>query len=387
MSDLVPRVTYHSPLITNTMWNYKQPTEIVFGVGTRKRLPEVAAKFGNRPVLVTDAGLREMPMVAEALQLLGPDAVLFAEVEPNPTVGTVDKLAALLREHGAEVVVALGGGSSLDCAKAACSVACQDGSIRQYHSEGKALGKEHLPLIAIPTTAGTGSEVTPISVLDDPEKGIKAPLANDNFFPKIALVDPELTLTLPRSVTAMTGFDALSHAIEGYWSKNHQPICDLLALEAVKLVFQYLPAVLADGSNLEAREGMSRAALLGGLAFQLPKNAAVHACSYPLSSVYHMPHGSACAFTLDHFVRFNGPAMGDRGVALAQAAGLPDMDALADAIGKMKVEAGLPTTLGEVGVGEAALDDLVRGSFHPIMNNNPRAVSAEDLKALYLRIL
>ncbi len=369
------------------MWTYKQPTEIVFGVGTRQKLPEMAARFGGRPVLVTDAGLRELPMVAEAMSLLGPDAALFAEVEPNPTVGTVDKLAAVLRERGASVVVALGGGSSLDCAKAACSVACQEGSIRQYHSEGKVLGPQHLPLIAVPTTAGTGSEVTPISVLDDPEKGIKAPMAHDNFFPKVALVDPELTLTLPRSVTAMTGFDALSHAIEGYWSKNHQPICDLLALETVKLVFEHLPAVLADGSNLQAREGMSRAALLGGLAFQLPKNAAVHACSYPLSSVYHMPHGAACAFTLDHFVRFNGPAMGERGVALAQAAGYPNMDALADAVAKMKKEAGLPTTLGEVGVGEAALDGLVQGSFHPIMNNNPRPVSADDLKALYLQIL
>ena len=369
------------------MWSYRQPTEIMFGIGTRLRLAEMAARFGGRAVLVTDAGLRDMPMVSEAMELLGPHAALFAEVEPNPTVGTVDRLAALLREHKADVAVALGGGSSLDCAKAACSVACQEGSIRQYHSEGKALDRRHLPLIAVPTTAGTGSEVTPISVLDDPEKGIKAPMAHDNFFAKLAIVDPELTLTLPRPVTAMTGFDALSHAIEGYWSKNHQPICDLMALEAMKFVFKHLPVVLADGLDLEARDGMSMAALLGGLAFQLPKNAAVHACSFPLSSVYHMPHGAACAFTLDHFVRFNAPAMGDRGVALAKAAGFADMNALADAIAAMKIEAGLPTTMGEVGIGEGALDDLVKGSFHPIMNNNPRPVSAEDLKTLYLRLL
>jgi alcohol dehydrogenase len=368
------------------MWTYKQPTEIVFGVGTRKRLPEMAARFGGRAVLVTDAGLRTMPMVSEALELLGPDAVLFAEVEPNPTVGAVDKLAALLREHNADVAVALGGGSSLDCAKAACSVACHEGSTRQYHSEGKVLDSRHLPLITIPTTAGTGSEVTPISVLDDPEKGIKAPMAHDNFFAKIAIVDPELTLTLPRHVTAMTGFDALSHAIEGYWSKNHQPICDLMALESISLAFKHLPSVLADGSNMDARVGMSMAALLGGLAFQLPKNAAVHACSFSLSSIYHMPHGAACAFTLDHFVRFNAPAMGDRGIALAKAAGFADMNDLADAIAAMKVEAGLPTTLGEVGIGEGALDDLVKGCFHPLMNNNPRPVSAEELKSLYLRM-
>lgn len=369
------------------MWNYRQPTEIMFGVGTRKKLPEMAARFGSRPVLVTDAGLRAMSMTAEALELLGPDALLFAEVEPNPTIGTVDKLAALLREHGAGVVVALGGGSSLDCAKAACSAACQGGSIRLYHSDGKPLDSRHLPLIAIPTTAGTGSEATPIAVLDDPEKGIKAPMAHDNFYPKLAIIDPELTVTMPRHVTAMTGLDALSHAIEGYWSKNHQPICDLMALESIGLIFANLPTVLNDGSNIAARQGMSLAALLGGLAFQMPKNAAVHACSFPLSNKYHMPHGAACALTLDHFARFNAPAMGDRGIALAKAAGFADMHALADAISQLKLDSGLPTTLGEVGVDEAALDDLVQGSFHPIMNNNPRQVTADDLKAIYLQML
>lgn len=369
------------------MWNYRQPTEIMFGVGTRKRLPEIAAKFGGRPVLVTDAGLRNMAMTVETLELLGPNALLFAEVEPNPTVGTVDKLAELIRKNGVDVVVALGGGSSLDCAKAASSVACQEGSIRSYHSEGKTLDSRHLPLIAVPTTAGTGSEVTPISVLDDSEKGIKAPLAHDNFYPRLAIIDPELTLTMPRHVTAMTGLDALSHAIEGYWSKNHQPVCDLMALKSIEQIFAHLPAVLEDGSDIEARTGMSMAALLGGLAFQMPKNAAVHACSFPLSNKYHMPHGSACAFTLDHFARFNAPAMGDRGIALAKAAGFDDMYALADAIAQLKIKAGLPCTLGEVGISEADLDDLVQGSFHPIMNNNPRQVTAADLKTLYLQML
>ena len=164
--------------------------------------------------------------------------------------------------------------------------------MRSYHSEGAKLDGRHLPLIAIPTTAGTGSEVTPISVLDDPEKGIKAPLAHNNFFPKVALVDPELTLTLPRFVTACTGLDALAHAIEGYWSRNHQPICDVLALEAAKLVPEALSIVLEDGSNIGAREAMCRAALLAGMAFQIPKNAAVHACSFPISSRYHQPHGA-----------------------------------------------------------------------------------------------
>ena len=369
------------------MWNYKQPTEIRFGIGERKALPEVVARFGKRPVLVTDPGIRDLPATKEILEALGPDAWLFSEVEPNPTVSSVDNLAKIINAHDADVVIALGGGSSLDCAKAACSVAAQGGSARKYHSEGSAFDSRHFPLIAVPTTAGTGSEVTPISVLDDPEKGIKAPLAHDNFFPKVAVVDPELTLTMPKHVTAATGFDALAHAIEGYWSKNHQPICDLMALETVRLFFKHFPVVLNGGSDLEAREGMSMTALLGGLAFQLPKNAAVHACSYPLSSKYHLPHGVVCAMTLDHFVRFNSSAMEDRGIALAEAANMKDMFALADAIADLKSRSGLLTSLREVHIREEDLDDLVQASFHPIMSNNPREVTPEDLKWLYLQML
>jgi alcohol dehydrogenase len=368
------------------MWIYKQPTEIVFGIGASKSLPDVAARFGSKPVLVTDAALAEFQMTKDAMASLGAGALLFAEVEPNPTVASVDKLASLIRDESRDVVVALGGGSSLDCAKAACSVAVQGGSIRAYHSEGAKLDGRHLPLVAMPTTAGTGSEVTPISVLDDAEKGVKAPMANDNFFPKVALIDPELTLTLPRYVTACTGLDALAHAVEGYWSKNHQPICDVLALEAAKLVVANLSRVLDDGADLDAREGMCRAALLAGMAFQLPKNAAVHACSFPLSNKYHQPHGAACAMTLDHFIRFNAPAMGERGTALARAAGFDEMDALADAVHDLKLQAGLPTRLSEIGVTEPAIDALVESSFHPLMKNNPREVSAGELKSLYIEM-
>lgn len=369
------------------MWIYKQPTQIVFGIGASKSLPDVAPRFGSKPVLVTDAALAEFQMTKDAMASLGADAILFAEVEPNPTVASVDKLAKLIRDESRDVVVAIGGGSSLDCAKAACSVAVQGGSIRAYHSEQAKLDGRHLPLIAIPTTAGTGSEVTPISVLDDAEKGIKAPIANDNFFPKVALIDPELTLTVPRYVTACTGLDALAHAIEGYWSKNHQPICDVLALEAARLVVANLSRVLDDGADIEAREAMCRAALLAGMAFQVPKTAAVHACSYPLSNKYHQPHGAACAMTLDHFIRFNAPAMVERGMAFAKAADFDSMDALADAVRDLKLQAGLPTRLSEIGVSESAIDDLVKASFHPVINNNPREVTASELKSLYIGML
>ncbi len=368
-------------------WRYQQPTEIIFGRGTRAQLPDLVARFGGPAVLVTDRALADLPIIRDLHRLLGESVPVFAEVEPNPTVAMVDALAEMVRDTGAALVIAAGGGSSLDCAKAACSVALQGGPTRRYHSEGEMLDARHLPLIALPTTAGTGSEVTPIAVLGNPEKGVKAPLVHDNFYPTVALVDPELTVSMPRSVTASTGFDALAHAVEGYWSRNHQPLCDLFALEAVRLVFKFLPRALEDGSDLEAREGMSLAALLGGLAFQAPKNAAVHACSFPFSATYHLPHGTACALTLDHFIRFNAPAMGERGVMLAQAAGCADMNEFADAVARMKAASGLPTTLREIGVGEADIDALVEGSFHPLMDNNPREVTPEQLAEIYRNML
>lgn len=369
------------------MWTYRQPTEINFGVGARQMLPALVGRFGHRPVLVTDRALVELPLTAEVHGLLGEAVPIFSDVDPNPTVDSVDALAELIRTIAADVVIGLGGGSSLDCAKAACAVALQGGPMRKYHSEGAPLDHRHIPLIAMPTTAGTGSEVTPIAVLNDPEKDFKAPLAHESFFPAVALVDPELTRTMPRAVTAATGLDALAHAIEGYWSKNHQPICDALAVRAVALVFEHLPVALEQPDNMTAREGMSLAALLGGLAFQIPKNAAVHACSFPLSNTWHLPHGTACALTLDHFARFNAPALGERGAALARAAGFADMYELADGIAHLKQLSGLPLRLSEVGITEADLASLVQASFHPLMNNNPRPVRPEELEALYRAIL
>ncbi len=368
-------------------WIYHQPTRIHFGLGCRAKIAELAGALGKRPMLVTDRALRQLDGVSALGRALGPAAKIFSEVEPNPTVAAVDALVKLIGDEQADVLVAVGGGSALDCAKAAGAIALQGGAARHYHSEGRALDARRLPLIAVPTTAGTGSEVTPIAVLDDVEKKIKAPLAHPSLFPTSAVIDPELTVSMPGHVTAATGLDALAHALEGYWSKNHQPICDLLACEAARLVFQHLPTAFNEPQNLAAREGMCRAALLGGMAFQLPKNAAVHACSFPLSSRYHLPHGAACALTLDAFIRFNAPALGERGAQLARAAGFADLGALAEAVAELKKNTGLPARLRDIGVTAADLGWLVESSFHPLMNNNPRPVSPAELRALYASIL
>lgn len=365
------------------MWTFVMPTKVTFGVGASSSAREVAGAYGGRTIVVTDATLAELPRVHRIIETLE-GAPVFTDVQPNPTVANVDALAGTIREHRCDVVVAIGGGSPMDCAKAAaCSCRSEEGSVRAFHSEGRKFGPLRLPVVAIPTTAGTGSEVTPFSVLDDAEKGFKGPMASDSLYPVHALVDPELTFSLPKFVTATTGLDALCHAIEGYWSRNHQPICDLLAMEAAKLIFAHFDGVCTQPDDAEARAAMSYAALLAGMAFALPKNAMVHACSFPLSNRYHLCHGAACAFTLEFAVRLNAPHMGGRLETFAEACGFDTVEAMAGRIRELKKLGGLPCTLAEAGIPEDAVPVLIDESFHPLLQNNPKEVTREDLARMY----
>lgn len=362
-------------------WLFSLPTEVVFGEGSAAELPGHIERLGRKALLVTDAGLLDQPFLRKLREQVEWVDV-FAEVQPNPTVANVDELAA--RAAGAEVLVAVGGGSVMDCAKAAAALVCNEGeSIRPYHSEGARLNGSRLPLIAVPTTAGTGSEVTPFAVLNDERKGIKGPMAHPSLYPARAVVDPDLSASMPRGVTACTGLDALSHALEGYWSRNHQPICDLFAIEAGQRIFAALPKALENPGDRTARAEMAYAALLAGMAFQLPKNAMVHACSFPLSNRYHLPHGAACAFTLAAAVRFNAPVLGGRLETFAAACGFADVEGMAQAIRTLQRQGGLPCTLAEAGIALADIPGLVAESFHPLMANNPREVTPPDLERLY----
>ncbi|HNR30258.1 MAG TPA: iron-containing alcohol dehydrogenase, partial [Candidatus Hydrogenedentes bacterium] len=198
-----------------------------------------------------------------------------------------------------------------------------------------------------------------------------------------AVVDPELTYSLPLFVTACTGLDALCHAMECYWSRNHQPMCDLLAKEAARLIFRSLETACTRPNDTGARADMAYAALIAGIAFQLPKNAMVHACSYPLSTRFHLCHGAACAFTLEFAVRLNAPHMGRRLEAFAAYCGFADIDAMVRRIRELKRIGGLPCTLAEANIPKDAVGALIDGSFHPLIKNNPKEVTREDLEAMY----
>lgn len=366
-------------------WNYSQPVKIIFGNNKIEELSQIFKSLSlQNGLLICDPIFKANGLMDKVLQYSGGALVdFFSDITPNPTVDSVDACADIMRTKKIEFAVALGGGSSLDCAKAACSVCKTPHSIVDFHSGGKRFGTEHLPLIAMPTTSGTGSEVTPVAVLSDPHRGTKAPLVCDNFFPSYAIIDPTLTLSVPKQITASTGMDVLSHALEGFWSINHQPICDSMAIHAAKLVFKYLLTAYEDGNNLEAREKMSEASVIAGLAFGLPKTAGSHACSFPLTNLYHIPHGEACAFTLDAFTRINAAAEGGRLHEFAQVIGFKDAFEMADRILEMKKTMKLKTTLKEAEIPDEDLYRLSELSQHPNMLNNPIKMTIQSTLEMY----
>ena len=355
---------------------FYQPVRLYFGAGRLETLPDILKELGvSRAILVCDPFLREK---AEELRKKWPFILdIFSEIEPNPQLRGAEAAAKMACALDAEAIIGMGGGSTMDTAKFAAATAMAELSPDECY-ERVCFAEKRLKVIAIPTTAGTGSEVTQVSVMSRGEE--KKTMNNPAFMPAAAVVDPCLMLTVPPRTTMITGLDALSHALEGFWSVNHQPICDLYAEEAVRLVLQNLEKSFRDGSDLEARSHMAYAALLAGLAFGQPKTAGCHACSYPLSQDYHLPHGEACAFTLDCFVRINtSPRMEE----MLRRAGLPGgSEELVGRIRTLKEMAGLRTRLSDLG--EVDLDKLAADcEAHPLMRNNPVKMSVADLRAMF----
>ena len=368
-------------------WEYIQPVTIRFGEGIVKEVKDVAASMGcKRGILVSDPFFLTNGLADKIVKDSdGTLVCVYGEVSPNPEVKEVDACAKLIRENDIEFVVALGGGSALDCAKASATMCFREGeSVRTYHGTGVPMPQKHLPLIAVPTTAGTGSEVTCVSVLSDHANGKKAPIVSEGFYPAAAIIDPELTYTMPPQVTAGTGIDVLSHAIEGYWSKGHQPICDVLAMRAAELVFKYVYRAYRKPDDEEAREKMCEASLIAGLAFTLPKTTSSHACSFPLTNIYHIPHGEACGLTLDYFIRINAKGEGgERVEEFARRIGFKDAEEMADAVLELKKKMGLRCDLKDLELDDDQIAELVRISRHPNLYNNPVEITDEMLDEMY----
>ena len=283
--------------------------------------------------------------------------------------------------------MALGGGSVIDCAKAAATFGLTSCAATDFLGTGKAIPQQHPPIIARPTTSGTASEVTCVAVLSDHQRGIKSPMNSNGFYPTLAIIDPELTLSVPQHLTACTGFDVICHATEAYWSRHRQPVCSTLAVHALDLALHNLLDAYRDGSNLEARERMAEASVTAGLAFTLPKTTSAHACSYPLTNLLGIPHGEACAMTITYFMRFNnshGCGLVDE---LAHKLGYAGTEALASTLDHMRSEMGLRLDLKSFNLTASKLEALIQGSKHPNLLNNPVEITEQMLLDMYASMI
>jgi phosphonate metabolism-associated iron-containing alcohol dehydrogenase len=311
----------------------------------------------------------------------------YGNISPNPDVRDIE--AVLETFEGIDWVIGIGGGSVLDMAKSVAFMACQKENLRAFLThENVAPPHPGLPFIAIPTTSGTGSEVTPWATVWDKQENKKFSLSHREVFPDYAIVDPTLTIGLPPYITAYTGYDALAHALEAFWSRFANPVSDLLAVEAIRLVMRHLERVVEDLSNLEHRIALAKASLYAGLAFSNTKTTAVHAVSYPMTLHYDVPHGVACSLTLAEFWRYNLDAIAPAKVAcLLAAVGEKDPEAFAPRLKALAYQIGLPVTLAQAGIPRDGIEVILDEGFHPErVVNNPRPLTREDLREILERI-
>lgn len=373
-------------------WEFMLPVKLVFGNGKRKDLEKYINEIGGtRGILVCSKSFAKNGTADEFVKMSGGLIKgIFSDVRPNPTTDNVDSCVKLMRELDADFAVALGGGSPMDCCKAACAIAKGDDVIRSYHTGGKAINaNEAIPMIAVTTTSGTASEVTNISVLTDVALNLKNPMNDPAMYPKIAVIDPELTLTVPKQITASTGLDVLAHAVESYWATIHQPVCTACSIYSARLVFEWLEKAYNNPNDLAAREKMAEASIVAGVAFSHPRTTGSHACSFPLTNIYGVPHGEACAFTLDYFIKFNADnADADRRItALAKDCGFESPYAMADEIHAMKKRMGMKTKLSEIGcVTDEQIRELTKKSMSMLMTRNPIPLTEDDIYTMYQKL-
>jgi alcohol dehydrogenase class IV len=361
--------------------------------GAAARLGTLASELRVRRVLiVTDAGLVASGAVDPAsasLEAAGVETVLFTDVEADPPQRIVEAVVDQARAAEVDGVVGLGGGSSLDTAKLAALLAATPQRLDDIYGVGLAHGPR-LPLIQVPTTAGTGSEVTPIAIVTTPDhqkKGVVSPL----LLPDVAILDPLLTLSLPPRVTAMTGVDAMVHAIEAYTSRHRKnPVSDSLAIAALKLLRGAIRRAVSDGADVDSRRDMLTGAMLAGMAFANAPVAAVHALAYPLGGLFHVPHGLANALVLRPVLAFNLPAAEGAYAELASALGLePTARALVEEVTAILSDMPFERRLGDVGVRRQDLNRLAADAMQVqrLLVNNPREVTYEDALAIYEQVL
>jgi alcohol dehydrogenase class IV len=386
------------PAMTIQPFRFNTAPAIIFEPGCATRLGALSAKrLGNSVLFVTDPGLRRLGLCDPAIKALeeaGCRLTIFDRVEADPSRTTLEAAVEAGRAAGASGVIGFGGGSSLDVAKLAALLLGSGEDLDEAWGVGQAKGPR-LPLVLVPTTAGTGSEVTPVSIItvgEGEKRGVSSPL----LLPDMALLDPDLTLGLPPAITAATGIDAMVHAIEAYasTSANNNPLSKMLAREALRLLGANIEPAVRDGANREARAAMLLGSMLAGQAFANSPVAAVHALAYPIGGIFHVPHGLSNALVLPHVLRFNAPDAAHLYAEIAADA-FPDLADISDpqnktarftdALAALSSRLGLPQRLRDVGIGEEDLPRMAADAMKQgrLLVNNPRTVTEQDALAIY----
>ncbi len=372
------------------------PTEVRFGRGSVECLGTLVNPK-QKVFLVTDPGVEKAGLTGRVQVILeeaGAAVTVFNQVEPNPSAVSVEQTLNALKETGAAMVVAVGGGSALDLSKVVSALATNPGKLEEYQWNGRKFEHEPLPFMAIPTTAGTGSEVTRVAVIVD--RNTKKGVGSDRLFPRVAMVDPEMTAGLPRGLTAATGMDALSHAVEAYVSLGANLFTDSWALTAAKLIGRSLLRACVAGDDLDAREEMALASTLAGVAMDQAGLGIVHSMAGPICSYYHLPHGLACAILLPYGVSYNLTASPERMAMLASALGcetkgLTALEAGRDAVAavyRLVRETGLSLDLSTFGIKESDADLVAEETTKMfLIKDNPRRPSVAECRAVFLAAL
>lgn len=357
---------------------------LILGLGSRSQLPELVKKYGNRVCVVSGPNVSKEARVRATLLKLEQEGMavqVFSEVPSDPPIKTVNSCAEFARAMNANVCLGIGGGSPLDVTKVVAVLLKHDVEVESLIGVGNVPARG-LPTILVPTTAGSGSEMSPNSILSDTTNHLKKGIVSDHLIANEALVDPEFCLSLPPRPTAYTGMDTLTHAIESYTNKFAVPLVDTLALEAIRLVSENLMEAYRNGENPEARYHMSHASLLGGLCLRSVNTAAVHALAYPLGGRFDVPHGVANSLLLPHVMRFNSEVAGERYNVIARVMGFDDAVV---GVEQLSRDLGTGRPMRDFGVQEHHLPEMAKAAMEVqrLLKNNPRTVTEADALAIY----
>lgn len=377
-------------------FEFQIPTKIIFGNGVVNKIGEEASRFGKRALIVTDPGLMattHIEQIQTILQNTGISVEIFSEIEPNPRDTSVDIGTRKANKFQADVIVGVGGGSAIDTAKAIGVLMKEGGRIQDFEGLNK-VGKPITPLIAVPTTAGTGTEVTFWAVITDTKRKFKMSIGSPLMAAKIALVDPTMTLTLPASITAFTGIDALVHSIEGYTATLSQPISDSLALSAIEIIGNNIRQAYANGNNLEARYSMMLGSMLAGMSFGNSDVAAVHCMGEAMGGLYDTPHGLSMAVCLPHCMEYNLISNPKKFTKIAEVLGenIQDLSLIdaahqsVSAIKKLLKDLSIPSAKS-IGLKKTDLKFLSKAAAANVaVESNPRIMRQEDFHHLFEKV-